>query len=86
MRYKDIVKDSLATATREDMEILNCATDKFIEKMREQHPEEVEAFLSEIKDDLSKHLTYEEAKAYVDEMENEDSDRPRGQIGAKTTP
>lgn len=82
-RYKQIVIDSIEDATREDMELLTCATDKFIEKMRQSHPEEVEEFLGELNDDLSRFLTYEEAKAYVEAMQNEDTDRPRGQMWSK---
>lgn len=61
----------------ETWELHKSATDKFIEKMRQSHPEEVEEFLTGLNNDLSKFLTYEEAKAYVDAMENEDTDRPR---------
>ena len=51
--------------------------------MREKHPEAVAVFLEAVNEEFNKYLTLEEAKAYVDAMENEDTERPRGQMWNK---
>lgn len=83
MRYGEIVRNASEGSTREDMERLTDLTDHFIENVRKEHPEIVAVFLEELKEEFNKHLTLEEAKAYVDAMENEDTERPRGQMWNK---
>jgi hypothetical protein len=83
MRYGEIVRKASDNATREDMERLTDLTDQFIEDMREKHPEAVAVFLEAVNEEFNKYLTLEEAKAYVDAMENEDTERPRGQMWNK---
>lgn len=81
--YNEIVRKASDNATSEDMERLTDLTNNFVEKVREKHPELVAVFIEELKEEFSKHLTLEEAKAYVEAMINEDSDRPRGQMWNK---
>ena len=83
MKYGEIVRKASDNATREDMERLTDLTDQFIEDMREKHPEAVAVFLEAVNEEFNKYLTLEEAKAYVDAMENEDTERPRGQMWNK---
>ena len=83
MLYGEIVRSASVGSTREDMERLTDLTNDFIEKVRKEHPEIVAVFLSDLKEEFNKHLTLEEAKAYVDAMINEDTERPRGQMWNK---
>lgn len=82
-KFYEIVTKSAKEADKEDMERLAHKVDEFIEEMREEHPEEVAEFLEDLEDELNPHLTLEEAKQYVDAMENEDKERPRGQMWNK---
>ena len=85
MTYKKIVHEISEHADKEDMELLTCMTDEFVESMRERHPEKVEMFLEGIEDEFSFFLTEREAKAVVDKMENESKEHPKGEKWNKET-
>lgn len=85
MTYKKIVHEISEHADVNDMELLTCMTDEFVESLRERHPEKVEKFLEAIEDEFSFFLTEREAKEAVDKMLNESKEHPKGERWDKET-
>lgn len=79
MTYIEIVEKHAKNADKKKMEILTEKTDDFVELMRDKHPAEVAAFLSELEDEFAYFLSEEEAKKVVAAMENESPEHPRGE-------
>ena len=80
MKYRDIVQTYVDDKL--SMEVLADKTSDFIDKVRENHPEEVDEFLKDLKSDFY-YLTYEEAKRVVDNLKNESSEHPMGEKWSK---
>lgn len=72
MTYKELIKKFIDDASEEDMEMLTCKTDKFVEEVREKHPEMVEKFLLKLELVLSPTFSKETAKYAVAKMKNKD--------------
>lgn len=83
MTYIEIVEKHAKNADKKKMEILTEKTDDFVELMRDKHPAEVAAFLSELEDEFAYFLSEEEAKKVVAAMENESPEHPRGEKWSK---
>lgn len=72
MTYKELIKKFIDDASEEDMEMLTCKTDKFVEEVREKHPEMVEKFLLKLELVLSPSFSKDTAKYAVAKMKNKD--------------
>lgn len=72
MGYKELIKKYIDHASEYDMEMLTCKTDKFIEEVREKHPEMVDKFLMKIDLILNPNFTKESAQYAVSKMKNKD--------------
>lgn len=72
MGYKELIKKYIEGASEENMEMLTCKTDKFVEEVREHHPEMVDKFLMKVDLALNPDFTKETAKYVVSKMKNKD--------------
>lgn len=72
MGYRELIKKYIDHASEHDMEMLTCKTDKFVEEVREHHPEMVDKFLMKIDFILNPDFTKESAKYVVGKMKNKD--------------
>lgn len=72
MGYKELIKRYIDKASEESMEMLTCKTDRFVEEVREHHPEMVEHFLMKVDLALNPDFTKETAKYVVSKMKNKD--------------
>lgn len=72
MGYKELIKKFIDDASEEDMEMLTCKTDKFVEEVREKHPEMVDKFLLKLELLLNPSFSKETAKYAVAKMKNKD--------------
>ena len=72
MRYAELIKKHIDDATEEDMELLTTKTDKFVEEVREHHPDLVEHYLMKVDLILNPHFSSETAKYAVSKLKNKD--------------
>ena len=72
MGYKELIKKYIDDASEYDMEMLTHKTDKFVEEVREKHPEMVDKFLMKIDLILNPNFTKESAEYAVSKMKNKD--------------
>lgn len=72
MGYKELIKKFIDDASEEDMEMLTCKTDKFVEEVREKHPEMVDKFLLKLELLLNPSFSKDTAKYAVAKMKNKD--------------
>lgn len=71
-KYKELIKKYIDHASEYDMEMLTHKTDKFVEEVREKHPEMVDKFLMKIDLILNPNFTKETAEYAVSKMKNKD--------------
>lgn len=72
MRYAELIKKYVDDATEEDMEMLTHKTDKFVEEVREHHPDLVEHYLMKVDLILNPHFSKETSKYAVSKLKNKD--------------
>ena len=72
MRYAELIKKHIDYATEEDMEMLTVKTDKFVEEVREHHPDLVEHYLMKVDLILNPHFSKETSKYAVSKLKNKD--------------
>lgn len=72
MRYAELIKKYVDDATEEDMEMLTHKTDKFVEEVREHHPDLVEHYLMKVDLILNPHFSKETSKYAVSKLRNKD--------------
>lgn len=70
MTYKELIKKYIDDANEDDMEMLTEKTNKFVEEVREHHPELVDKFLMKVDLVLNPYFTEATAKHVVSKMKN----------------
>lgn len=72
MKYAELIKKYIDEATEEDMEALTHKTDKFVEEVRQHHPDLVEHYLMKVDLLLNPHFSKESSKYAVSKLKNKD--------------
>lgn len=72
MKYGELIKKYIDDATEEDMEMLTHKTDKFVEEVRQYHPDLVDHFLMKVDLFLNPHFSKESSKYAVSKLKNKD--------------
>lgn len=72
MKYAELIKKYIDEATEEDMEMLTHKTDKFVEEVRQYHPDLVDHYLMKVDLLLNPHFSKESSKYAVSKLKNKD--------------
>lgn len=72
MKYRELIEKYIDDSDDEAMEMLAYKTDKFVEEVREMHPEMVDKFLMKVDLILNPSFSKEAAKYVVSKMKNKD--------------
>lgn len=72
MTFKHLIESYVEGSSPEEMRMLTCEMDKFVEEMRDVRPEMVNTFLLKIDLILNPNFTKETAKYAVSKMKNKD--------------
>lgn len=72
MTFQKLIDKHIDSASDETMNKLTCKMDKFVEEVREKHPEMVDKFLMKVDLILNPGFTKETAKYAVSKLKNKD--------------
>lgn len=70
--FKELIDKYVDNSSEEEMRMLTCKMDKFIEEVREMHPEMVDKFLMKVDLVLNPSFSKETAKLAVSKLKNKD--------------